>query len=165
MIFTSFQLNKDGQTPFILMRKDIGALFWRDWSSTVFICQEIHSEFSMSCLRGVATPDPWNTSIWNYCMTEFQGSGKRTTYEGACHEPFLHFMHFVHFEHFEYFEHFEHTLSPSCTLSTFSTPSTLCTFGTLKVRNVPEDGGLVLYVVCSLCEWESNNIRGMFFLP
>ena len=30
---------------------------------SVFICREIHSEFSMSGLREVATPDPWNTSF------------------------------------------------------------------------------------------------------
>ena len=52
----------DGETPFILKRKVIGALFLRDRSPTVLLCQEIHLEFSMSCLRGVATPDPWNTS-------------------------------------------------------------------------------------------------------
>ena len=35
--------------------------------------QEIHSEIHVSCLRGVATPDPWNTSSCNYYMAEFQG--------------------------------------------------------------------------------------------
>ena len=29
----------------------------------------------MSCLRGLATPDPWNTSVGNYNMAEFQRSG------------------------------------------------------------------------------------------
>ena len=47
-------------------------------SNCIHICQEVHSEFSVSCLRGVATPDPRNASICYYCMAEFQGSSKRT---------------------------------------------------------------------------------------
>ena len=34
---------------------------------------KIHSEFSVGCLRGIATPDPWNASICNHYL-----AGKET---------------------------------------------------------------------------------------
>ena len=70
MIFTFFQMHADGETPFILKRKVIDVLFLKDLSLTVLLCQEIHFEFSVSCLRGVATPDPWNTSSNSYHKAE-----------------------------------------------------------------------------------------------
>ena len=77
-------MHADGQTPFILKRKVIGVLFLRDWSPTDLLCREIPLEFSVSCLRGVATLDPWNTSSSNYHKVEFQGSGKRTSHSRDC---------------------------------------------------------------------------------
>ena len=62
---------EEGKTPFVFKRKGKCVLYLRDLSPIEFICQEIQSENSMSYFRGVATPDPWNTS-------SMARSGKRT---------------------------------------------------------------------------------------
>ena len=73
-----FHILPVGKTPFILEEGRRCSILKRLVSNCIHICQEVHSEFSVSCLRGVATPDPWNASICYYYMAEFQGSSKRT---------------------------------------------------------------------------------------